>query len=146
MDMVLPALSIVHSSMWCVVDCVVLRDRKPSWKDGSTAVAVLLVDNTIYIGNLGDSKVCLSVCQPSVCSDVEWYEATVRCPIQAAPIKNNPVEKKICILAMVVCQVAGNTAWSHMAHEFLLANCCKLLILVDNTIYIGSLGDSKVCQ
>jgi len=32
--------------------------RKPSWKDGSTAAAVLLVDNTIYIGNLGDSKVC----------------------------------------------------------------------------------------
>jgi len=34
--------------------------RKPSWKDGSTAVAILLVDNTIYIGNLGDSKVSLS--------------------------------------------------------------------------------------
>ena len=73
MDRVLPALSVVHSTLEYDVLSIafVLRDRKPSWKDGSTAVAVLLVDNTIYIGNLGDSKVCLSVCQPSVCSDVE---------------------------------------------------------------------------
>ena len=56
-----------HSANWdspgeCLLKwnlCVSELCRKPSWKDGSTAVAVLLVDNTIYIGNLGDSKVCL---------------------------------------------------------------------------------------
>ena len=30
---------------------------KPSWKDGSTAVSVLVVNNTLFIANLGDSKV-----------------------------------------------------------------------------------------
>ena len=43
-----------HRVMLSIALCIY---RKPSWKDGSTAVAVLLVDNTIYIGNLGDSKV-----------------------------------------------------------------------------------------
>ncbi|XP_072036058.1 integrin-linked kinase-associated serine/threonine phosphatase 2C-like [Amphiura filiformis] len=32
---------------------------KPAWKDGSTAVCVLAVDNTLYIANLGDSKASL---------------------------------------------------------------------------------------
>ena len=31
--------------------------RKPSWKDGTTAVVVLVLNNTLYIANLGDSKV-----------------------------------------------------------------------------------------
>ncbi|XP_013397895.1 integrin-linked kinase-associated serine/threonine phosphatase 2C [Lingula anatina] len=33
--------------------------RKPSWKDGTTAVAVLVINNTLYIANLGDSKAIL---------------------------------------------------------------------------------------
>lgn len=35
------------------------RQKKPSWKDGTTAVSVLVVNNTLYIGNLGDSKAIL---------------------------------------------------------------------------------------
>lgn len=35
------------------------RQKKPSWKDGTTAVSVLAVNNTLYIGNLGDSKAVL---------------------------------------------------------------------------------------
>lgn len=31
----------------------------PSWKDGSTAVVLLIIDNTIFSGNLGDSKAVL---------------------------------------------------------------------------------------
>lgn len=30
---------------------------KPSWKDGTTAIVVLVLQNIIYICNLGDSKV-----------------------------------------------------------------------------------------
>ncbi|XP_076451535.1 integrin-linked kinase-associated serine/threonine phosphatase 2C-like [Babylonia areolata] len=30
--------------------------QKPSWKDGTTAVVVLVVNNTLFIANLGDSK------------------------------------------------------------------------------------------
>ena len=36
----------------CVAYC-----RKPVWKDGSTAVAILAINSTLYIANLGDSKV-----------------------------------------------------------------------------------------
>lgn len=31
--------------------------RKPSWKDGTTAINVLAINNTLYIANIGDSKV-----------------------------------------------------------------------------------------
>ncbi|CAL1527263.1 unnamed protein product [Lymnaea stagnalis] len=33
--------------------------NKPSWKDGTTAVVVLAVNDTLYIANLGDSKAVL---------------------------------------------------------------------------------------
>ncbi|GIY17097.1 hypothetical protein CDAR_37781 [Caerostris darwini] len=32
---------------------------KPSWKDGTTAIAVLVLQNILYIANLGDSKAIL---------------------------------------------------------------------------------------
>lgn len=32
---------------------------KPSWKDGTTAVIVVAINNTLYIANLGDSKAIL---------------------------------------------------------------------------------------
>ncbi|XP_014662401.1 PREDICTED: integrin-linked kinase-associated serine/threonine phosphatase 2C-like [Priapulus caudatus] len=33
--------------------------NKPAWKDGTTAVCVLLINETLYIANLGDSKAVL---------------------------------------------------------------------------------------
>ncbi|KAK2148720.1 hypothetical protein LSH36_486g03052 [Paralvinella palmiformis] len=35
------------------------RSLKPSWKDGTTAVTILAINNTLYISNLGDSKAVL---------------------------------------------------------------------------------------
>ncbi|ESN92230.1 hypothetical protein HELRODRAFT_116079 [Helobdella robusta] len=32
------------------------RRKRPSWKDGTTAVVVVAVDSVLYIGNIGDSK------------------------------------------------------------------------------------------
>ena len=37
---------------WCSL-------RSPVWKDGSTAVTALVMDDVLYVANLGDSKVSL---------------------------------------------------------------------------------------
>lgn len=34
-------------------------EAKPSWKDGSTVAAILVLDGTLYASNLGDSKAVL---------------------------------------------------------------------------------------
>ena len=31
--------------------------RNPPWKDGSTAVCILVIDDVVYAANIGDSKV-----------------------------------------------------------------------------------------
>ncbi|KAG1704746.1 Integrin-linked kinase-associated serine/threonine phosphatase 2C [Nymphon striatum] len=35
------------------------KQAKPSWKDGSTAIICLIIDNTLYVANVGDSKAIL---------------------------------------------------------------------------------------
>ena len=40
----------LHKVFWCSL-------RSPVWKDGSTAVTTLVMDDVLYVANLGDSKV-----------------------------------------------------------------------------------------
>ncbi|THD18243.1 Integrin-linked kinase-associated serine/threonine phosphatase 2C [Fasciola hepatica] len=39
--------------------------QRPHWRDGSTAATALLVNNTLYLANLGDSKIVLARVMPS---------------------------------------------------------------------------------
>ncbi|GAB6019959.1 hypothetical protein CHUAL_001488 [Chamberlinius hualienensis] len=56
--------------------------QKPAWKDGSTALTVVAVDDAIYIGNLGDSKAVLC----------RFNEETGRCVAIALSKDHNPVQ------------------------------------------------------
>lgn len=36
--------------------------RRPSWKDGTTATTIIIINDTVYCANIGDSKVCFAYC------------------------------------------------------------------------------------
>lgn len=36
--------------------CVCFRCRRPTWKDGTTATTIFLLNSTVYCANIGDSR------------------------------------------------------------------------------------------
>ncbi|XP_026155048.1 integrin-linked kinase-associated serine/threonine phosphatase 2C isoform X2 [Mastacembelus armatus] len=49
--------------------------QKPAWKDGSTAACVLVVDDMVYVANLGDSRVVL--CRMETAADGQRRSVTL---------------------------------------------------------------------
>uniref|UniRef100_A0A095C1H8 Jumonji domain-containing protein 4 n=1 Tax=Schistosoma haematobium TaxID=6185 RepID=A0A095C1H8_SCHHA len=64
--------------------------QRPHWRDGSTSATILLVNNTLYIANLGDSKVVLArlVESPSKSNNVD---------VNSSNTLSNPKLNAICL-------------------------------------------------
>ncbi|CAH8477354.1 unnamed protein product [Schistosoma margrebowiei] len=64
--------------------------QRPHWRDGSTSATILLVNNTLYIANLGDSKVVLArlVESPSESNNVD---------VNSSNTLSNPKLSAICL-------------------------------------------------
>ena len=50
-----------------------LFHRKPVWKDGTTALLVLLINETMYIANIGDSQVPSDILFLFCCYYCCWF-------------------------------------------------------------------------
>lgn len=58
--------------------------QKPAWKDGSTATCMLVVDNVLYVANLGDSRAVMCRCDSDEASE------TRKCVTLALSKEHNP--------------------------------------------------------